>query len=130
MAMNREEAKDLITRYFRAWVKRDFDLFAGTVHDETVVRECTGAVIEGKEQLHRWFREWNGQGNEVLDWRIHRFGYDGVQQSAFVEWTFKCRYEGREYEWDGCSAVSFRDDRICELNEYEMKREKHCPYGA
>ena len=123
--MNRDVAVDLITRYFKAWVNKDFDLFAGTVHDEATVREYTGAVIEGKEQLHRWFTWWNKHDNEVLYWDIHRIFYDDEQQSACVEWTFKCRYEGKEYEWDGSSVVVFRDSLIYEINEYEMKKEKH-----
>ncbi|OUN00564.1 MAG: hypothetical protein BAA02_10100 [Paenibacillaceae bacterium ZCTH02-B3] len=74
-----------------------------------VYKKCTGAVIEGREQLDRRFRSWNGDGNEVLHWNIHRIGYDSRQQSAFVEWTFKCRYEGKAYEWDGASIVVFRN---------------------
>lgn len=126
--MNRDKAVDLITRYFKAWEDKDFDLFAGTIHDAAIVRECTGAIIEGREQLHRWFSLWNGNDNGVLYWHVHRIGYDNERRAAFVEWTFKCRYEGKEYEWDGSSVVSFRDFLIYELNEYEMKKEKHYPY--
>jgi len=126
--MNRDRAIDLIRRYFKAWVDMDFDLFAGTVHDDATVRENTGAVMEGREQLHRGFAWWTRSNNEVDYRNIHRIFYDEEQQTAFVEWTFKCRYEGQEYEWDGSSAITFRDSLIYEINEYEAKKEKHYPY--
>jgi len=83
--MNRDRAIDLISRYFKAWVDMDFDLFAGTVHDDATVRENTGAVMEGREQLHRWFAWWTRSNNEVDYWNIHRIFYDEEQQTAFVD---------------------------------------------
>lgn len=126
--MNRDQATGLITSYFESWVEQNADQFRRTIHEDGVVRECTGAVIQGKHQLERWFTEWNESGNKVLYWNIHHIGYDPEKLSAFVEWSFKCCFEGIEYEWDGASVVYFRDALIVELNEYEMKREKFHPY--
>lgn len=126
--MNKNQAVELIALYFESWVEQNYEKFTRTVHEEAIVRECTGAVIQGKHELDRWFTEWNENGNKVIYWNIHRIGYDSEKMSAFVEWTFKCRFDGTEYEWDGASVVYFRDSLIVELNEYEMKREKFYPY--
>lgn len=126
--MNRDQAIEIINLYFEAWVEKNFGKFAKVVHDNAIVRECTGAVIEGKDELYRWFREWNQGSNEVVHWKISYIGYDKEQMAAFVEWSFKCVYDGVEYEWDGSSTVKFKDALIVELNEYEMKLEKFHPY--
>lgn len=126
--MNRDKIEEQIKRYFDAWVECDFEKFKSVVHEGAIVRECTGAVIEGKQQLHRWFTEWNEHGNKVESWDIHSIGIDSENDTAYVEWEFKCVFEGKEYEWDGASIVYFRDELIIELNEYEMNKEKHYPY--
>lgn len=126
--MNRKLAEELITRYINAWVNKDFETFKQVVHHQACVRECTGAVITSKAELHRWFTEWNRSDNQVVYWHIHYIGYDEGGNKAFVEWSFKCIYESHHYEWDGASIVSFRDALISELNEYEMKQKKLFPY--
>ncbi|WP_055108638.1 nuclear transport factor 2 family protein [Paenibacillus ihumii] len=126
--MNRDKAIEIVTLYFESWMEKDFIKFTKVMHDEAIVRECTGAVIEGKDELTRWFTEWNEGENTVLKWISHNFGFDKERMSAFVEWKFKCIFEGKEYEWDGSSIVYFRDSFIVELNEYEMKQEKFFPY--
>lgn len=55
--MNREMVDQRITMYFESWVEKDFNKFISVIHDNAIVRECTGAVIEGKEALQRWFTE-------------------------------------------------------------------------
>lgn len=114
--------------YFESWVEEDFEKFASSLDDEAIVRECTGAIIEGRDELHRWFTEWNKSDNKVVYWNIKHIGFDKEKMSAFVEWKFKCIFEGKECEWDGSSIVYFKDSLIVELNEYEMKQEKFYPY--
>lgn len=126
--MNREIVVQRITMYFQSWVEKDFDKFISVIHDEAIVRECTGAVIEGKDELQRWFTEWNESGNKVVYWDINSIGFDSEKKAAFVEWKFKCVFEKKEYEWDGSSIVYIRDNLIIELNEYEMKQDKFFPY--
>lgn len=126
--MHRNDAVDTITFYFESWVENDFSKFSRVIHDEAIVRECTGAIIEGKDELRKWFAQWNENGNRVVHWIIEYIGFDKESVSAFVEWKFKCIFEGKEYEWNGASIVYFRDSLIIELNEYEMKQEKFFPY--
>ncbi|WP_338543359.1 nuclear transport factor 2 family protein [Paenibacillus tundrae] len=126
--MERETAVEVINQYFRSWVEKDFNLFVGSIHEEAIVRECTGEVIQGRDELNRWFKQWNGSDNEVMYWDIHNIGFDYEQMTAFVEWKFKCKYKGTTYEWDGTSIVYFENSLIIELNEYEMKKDKSYPY--
>lgn len=50
-------------------------------------------------------------------WQIKKLGFDEENQTAFVEWRFKCVYGAKQYEWDGASIVYFKDSQIIELNE-------------
>lgn len=126
--MNRDKAVETITLYFESWVRKDFEKFTRVMHDKAIVRECTGAIIEGKDELSRWFTQWNESGNKVISWIINDIGFDKERMSAFVEWKFQCIFEGKEYKWDGSSIVYFMDSLIVELNEYEMKQGKFSPY--
>src|SRR5699024_6812615 len=107
--MNRELAAELITCYINAWVDKEFETFKRVLHNNATVRECTGTVITGEAELHRWFKEWNRSDNQVVHWQIHYIGYDEEGNKAFVEWDFKCIYESHQYEWDGVSIISFKD---------------------
>lgn len=126
--MNRNEASQIIREYFESWIKKDIAMFGKVVHEEAIVRECTGAVMQGKDELKNWFHQWNESDNKVDYWAIQEIGNDEARNAAFVEWKFKCFYEAKEYEWDGASIVYFKESLIIELNEYEMKQDKFHPY--
>lgn len=127
--MEKEKVISLINDYFKAWVKKDKKLFLSTLHNEAIVRECTGAVCQGKTALEAWFTDWNKGTNRVDYWKIKSFGYDKENSTAYVEWIFKCLYENEEYEWEGASIIYFKDDLIIGINEYEMKTDKFYPYN-
>ncbi|MNJ34779.1 SnoaL-like domain protein [compost metagenome] len=126
--MNNEFAEQMIRTYFKSWVDKDFQAFLSTLHHEAVVRECTGAEIQGRAEHERWFLEWNSGHNKVEYWDIKKIGFDQKQSIACVEWQFACIYDEQQYIWDGVSIVYFRDSLIFEINEYEMKRDKFYPY--
>lgn len=128
--MNRNQASIIISEYFESWIKKDIEMFSRVVHDAAIIRECTGAVMEGKNELLIWFAQWNDSDNKVDYWEIKEIGFDEVRNVAFVEWRFKCLYDGKEYEWDGSSIVYFKESLIIELNEYEMKQDKFFPYRS
>ena len=126
--MNREKAFEKINQYFTSWIEKDVNLFESVLHDESVIRECTGTVIQGRDQLNRWFIQWNRNGNEVVSWEIKNIGYDSERMNAFVEWNFICKFMSRKYEFEGSSIIYFENSLIKEINEYEMKKKKSCPY--
>lgn len=47
--MNRDRAIKIIHEYFESWTSKDIDLFNQNLHDGAVVRECNGAVIQGRD---------------------------------------------------------------------------------
>ncbi|MFA5015586.1 MAG: nuclear transport factor 2 family protein [Actinomycetota bacterium] len=127
--MKKEAAKELIEKYIEAWKEKDLKMFLDVLHDHAEVRECTGAEYLGKKTLEKWFTSWNQGTNRVIYWEIKSFGFDRKKSAAFVEWKFKCSYENKEYEFEGSSAVYFKDGLILKVNEYEMKLEKFYPYN-
>jgi hypothetical protein len=126
--MNRDKVFEKINQYFTSWIEKDFNLFESVLHDESVIRECTGTVIQGRDQLNGWFLQWNGNGNEVVSWEIKNIGYDSESLNAFVEWNFICKFKSRKYEFEGSSIICFENSLIKEINEYEMKKKKSYPY--
>lgn len=128
--MKRDQAFEIINEYFESWIKKDIKMFSKVLHEAAIVRECTGAVMEGKSELVSWFTHWNNSENKVEYWQIKKLGFDEENQTAFVEWRFKCLYDAKQYEWDGASLVYFKDSQIFELNEYEMKQMKFFPYSG
>lgn len=127
--MEEKIARELIEKYFKAWKEKDLKMFLSVLHNQIEVRESTGAVYQGKKILGKWFASWNQGTNEVIYWEINSFGFDEKREAAFIEWKFKCKYENKEYEFEGSSIVYFNDNLIFGINEYEMKLEKSYPYN-
>lgn len=119
--MERSEARELIDRYFTAWLEADREAFLSCLHPKAVVRECNGTAYAGREELEWWFRDWNRDGNRVLRWNIHTSGFDVQEETAFVEFEFACIYERTEYAWLGSSIIRFADGAMREVNEYERR---------
>lgn len=128
--MNRNQVTKTVSDYFESWIKKDIGMFSNVIHDAAIITECTGAVMEGKDELVSWFTQWNNSDNKVEYWTIKEIGFDETRNVAFVEWRFKCIYDTKEYEWDGSSIVYFKESLIIELNEYEMKQMKFYPYRS
>jgi ketosteroid isomerase-like protein len=128
--LNRNQVTKIINDYFESWVKKDLESFCNVIHDKVIVRECTGAVIEGKHEVINWFTQWNISDNKVDYWTIKELGLDETRDIAFVEWRFKCIFDAKMYEWDGSSIIYFKESLIIELNEYEMKQDKFYPYRS
>ncbi|MFC6965057.1 nuclear transport factor 2 family protein [Halocatena marina] len=118
--LGRDTANDLVVQYVDSWLSQDAAQFLDTLHDDVIVRECYGPVYEGKEACERWFRTWHDEGNCVLRWTIRSFLFDPETTMAAFEWDFSCVADGKEHAFLGSSHVTFRDERIDSINEYEM----------
>ncbi len=126
--MKEETAKKLIEKYVNGWKDGDLKILLSVLHDRVEVRECTGAVYQGKKTIGKWFTSWNQGTNKIIYWEINSFGFDEKKAVAFFEWKFKCRYENKEYQFEGSSIVYFKDELLFRINEYEMKLKKFYPY--
>ena len=119
--------EERIRAYFQAWLDKDVApvraLFAG----EAVYVECYGPVYRGVGQIVRWFTDWNRRGT-VLAWDIRRITV--VERTVFVEWSFRCEYDGQPGAFDGVTVAQFDGQmKIRELREFGSRAEHVFPYG-
>ena len=127
--MDKKTAFTIINNYFNSWLQQDKELFLSQLHDEIIVRECTGDMYNNKVIASNWFAGWNIEGNKVLRWEICESHYDREKQVAVVEWVFECMYESNKYSFEGASIVEFKDGLIIKIGEYKMDINKKYPYG-
>ncbi len=127
--MDKNLAFAMIDNYFRSWLEQDKELFLSQLHNDIVVRECTGDMYINKDISSKWFEGWNVEGNKVLRWDILGRYYDYMNQVGVVEWIFKCIYEYKDYSFKGSSIVAFKDNLIVKINEYQMDINKKYPFG-
>ena len=118
--------KEVINKYFNAWVKKDISMIENLFSEDCVYSECFGEEYHGEKQILRWFSDWNRSGS-ILEWSAKRvFEFENTM---IVESFFKCFVE-KEFACDAVSVFRFNDDgKICEVREYWSKLEHHCPYG-
>ncbi len=121
------QAEQAIRRYFDAWLaKSDAGISALFVQD-AVYSECYGPEYRGREQILRWFHEWNETGS-VTKWEIKTCFQSGALLAA--EWSFCCVDRGRTSAFDGVTIAQFdADGRIRALREYRSEPEHVLPYG-
>lgn len=112
----RVEWKQLLENIFNdSWIK-DIDAVKEIFSDDIIYSECYGPVYNGIGQIIRWFEDWNRKGT-VLQWNIKRVIVS--ENTAVVEWYFKCDYEGNVDGFDGVTIAEFDADmKICDLKEF------------
>lgn len=126
--MDRMLAFTIIDRYFKSWLEQDKEAFLSLLHEEILVKECTGDTYNNKAIAQRWFEGWNKEGNKVLNWDISSRYYDQDSQVAVVEWKFECLYDYNAYSFLGSSIVGFKDELIIKLFEFQMDIDEKYPY--
>ena len=114
--------KELIERYFRAWVDADADTVKELFCDDIVYSECYGPEYHGLSQILMWFEDWNSKGR-VLEWDIKRIIEHG--DTIIAEWWFKCEYCGNT---DGTIA-DIKDGKIHRPSEFQSDPDHYYPYG-
>ncbi|MFC4651305.1 nuclear transport factor 2 family protein [Lactococcus nasutitermitis] len=121
--------EEIFKSYIRAWLKKDVNLFLTVLSKNITVTECFGAQYQGRTEAEKWFLDWTGAfDNSVKKWEVINSYFDG--NIAFFTWTFDYIYKGKSDIFDGISVVTFEDDKIREIKEYEMKHEKFRPYNS
>ena len=119
--------EERIRTYFQAWLNKDVTPVRDIFSEDAVYVECYGPVYRGVEQIIRWFTDWNRRGT-VLAWDIRRITV--VERTAFVEWFFRCEYDGQPGAFDGVTVARFDGHmRNCELREFGSRAEHVHPYG-
>jgi hypothetical protein len=108
--------RTLLTKYVEGWKTGRINTVLETLTERCVITECYGPVYKGRETVRQWMRTWFSQGGQVLQWDITSFV--GGQNSAAIEWIFRCRWHGREFSFAGASVVWFAERKIEVLREY------------
>lgn len=129
--MKREFVVDLIENYFIGWKNKDINGTLACLHENIKIYECYGAFYETKQEVKTWFNLWHKNGGQVIKWDIIKIIYDEQENSAAVDWVFHCYSDDDSHglcELHGCSTITFKDNKIIEIKEYEMKKNKFKPY--
>lgn len=70
--------------------------------------------------------DWNKKAT-VLNWDIKQITL--VDKTAFVEWYFKCDYDGKISDFDGITIAKFNNNmKIYDLKEFQSKSDHYYPY--
>lgn len=118
--------ESVLLNYFNAWIENDINVINQTFDEEAIYCECYGPVYHGKEQILRWFNEWNKNGR-VLEWTIKRIFHQ--DNTVIAEWYFKCEYNNNIDGFDGVTIADFNEDiKIVKLCEFQSKAEHYYPY--
>lgn len=118
--------KELLERYFKAWINKDINVLKDVFAENVVYSECYGPEYHGLNQILKWFSEWNMHA-DVLEWTIKQFISEG--NLLVVEWYFKCNYDGEVIGFDGNSIVTFdKNGKIVNLKEFQSKAEHEFPF--
>jgi hypothetical protein len=116
----------IIRNYFQAWIDKKIDVVKETFSEDIIYSECYGPEYHGIEQVLQWFTDWNKKAT-VLNWDIKQITL--VDKTAFVEWYFKCDYDGKISDFDGITIAKFNNNmKIYDLKEFQSKSDHYYPY--
>lgn len=118
---------EIFQKLIEAWINKDVKQFLSVCDEGISYTESFGAQYCGKVECEKWFIHWNSPvENKVESWDIKASHFDG--EIGFFTWNFKCVYEGKEEQFDGCSLVKFSGNLIVELQEFAQEQRKFRPY--
>ena len=95
------------------WKAEHIHQVLDTLAHDCVVTECYG---KSRDRVRQWMETWFAEGGRVLQWDI--LSFVGGQNSAAIEWAFRCWWQGRELSFDGARIVRFAGEKIEALREY------------
>ncbi len=114
-----QRREKLFQAYCDVWLTRDGSRLGEFFTDDALYVESDGSRYEGLGQIRAWFAAWLPHG-EVLAWQVRRYLHQCDASAA--EWTFRCRYDGVESEFDGVTLMTFSSDgKISCLREFAAK---------
>lgn len=115
----------VIKQYFKMWLTKDSrnleDIFTSNIH----YIECYGAEYSGLHEIKQWMSH-KFKTQTVSQWDIKNIYHD--KNIFTVEWTFSCTENNKNFSFDGVSLITFTEDKIAEIKEFESKKEHYRPY--
>ncbi len=116
MLLSREEIKEALAIWNRAWDDHDLDGVMELFHDDVIFDNWTGGQANGKENLRKawasWFENHGGFRFTEEDTYI-----DEKEQKALYRWqldwpSFEKGYEGKPETRRGVDVIHFKDGKI------------------
>ena len=116
MLLSREEIKEVLAIWNRAWDDHDLDGVMELFHDDVIFDNWTGGQANGKENLRKawasWFENHGGFRFTEEDTYI-----DEKEQKALYRWqldwpSFEKGYEGKPETRRGVDVIHFKDGKI------------------
>ncbi|MDR1216101.1 MAG: nuclear transport factor 2 family protein [Treponema sp.] len=121
-----ESKKEIIKQYFQSWIDNKISVIEEYFSLNIIYSECYGPEYNGKEQVTRWFNDWQEE-NKVLRWDIKRFFWQN--NAVIVEWFFECETPLNKHSFDGVSIIEFdTSNKITTVKEFQSKAEHYFPY--
>ncbi|TLG76769.1 nuclear transport factor 2 family protein [Culicoidibacter larvae] len=119
---------EAVNGYFNGWVSGNKEQILATLADTIYIEECYGPCYRGKEQVAVWLERWFAKGT-VDSWVITDEWFAEVEQTYFCKWAFTCTYKGNTDSFSGVSKVTFADNKIATLEEFQSTLTHKYPFG-
>lgn len=120
--------KEIVKQYFNSWIEKDINIIERYFSQDIKYMECYGPEYNGKEQVIRWFNDWQKENN-VLQWNIKQFF--NQNSVVIVEWFFEYEAGIHKHSFDGVSIIEFdENNEIIMVKEFQSKSERYFPYNG
>ncbi|MFC1883192.1 YybH family protein [Thermodesulfobacteriota bacterium] len=116
MLLSREDIKDALEKWNKAWDNHDLDGVMELFHDEVMFENWTGGKAEGKEALRTawapWFKDHGG-----FKFLEEEMFIDEKEQKALYRWLLQWPspekgHEGKPEKRRGVDVIHFKDGKI------------------
>jgi len=122
MKLTKDEIKEALDRWNRAWDDHDLDGVMELFHDEVLFENWTGGKAQGKETLRKawtpWFKNHGGFRFTPEDTFI-----DEDEQKVLYRWqlnwpSFEKGFDGKPETRRGVDVIHFQDGKIIQKLTY------------
>jgi ketosteroid isomerase-like protein len=114
--LTKDEIKEALTRWNKAWDKHDLDGVMALFHEDILFENFTGGKARGKENLRKAWAPWfaNHGGFRFIEEETF---IDEDEQKVLYRWelhwpSFEKGYEGKPEVRRGVDVIHFRDGKI------------------
>lgn len=122
MTLTKDDIKQTLSEWNRAWDRHDLDAVMALFHEEIVFENWTGARIVGKESLRDAWQEWFENHGGFRFTEEDTF-IDEAEQKVLYRWrlewpSFEKGFEGQPEQRRGVDVIHFKDGKIIKKLTY------------
>lgn len=123
--MTNREKEAMFRAYTWAWIHNDVKYLYEIINLHTMIIESNGLVYEDQHQIIAWFRDFQKE-NTMRSWEIKDITFS--ETSCMVLWQRSYTHKGKAKGGYGASYVTFKNDCINSIEEYERSDSYLYPY--